>query len=146
MVGTQQLVSRPDFVVTNPKDEIVATALEAKLKANVYQLAGEALSVSLHNYMKTTKSIPIALMQLQKSSLSAGSIYFPPEYLDSFLNGQIAPTSAPEFTMFTLPRQVRVDHTGHNTIVGADFRTPKERELAVRMLAQTKALSVIMGA
>jgi len=142
------LHSRPDLVVQSRySDEIYAIAAEAKRNPNVYQLAGEALAASLHNYRILGESLPISLIQVQRTLLTAGYAYFPKEYLSSLLedNPRIHPTSTPQFVLFTEPRSVRQNYEDpHNVIVGADLARTSERDKAVTLLAQAKSLAVVM--
>jgi len=132
-------------VQSSESDEIYAIAAEAKRNPNVYQLAGEALAASLHNWRILGHSLPISLIQLKRTHLTAGYAFFPDEYLKAIINGKIHPTATPEFVLFTEPRSVRSSYEDpHNVIVGANLAVPEQREKAVTLLAQAKALAVVM--
>jgi len=136
---------RPDLVVSTLDEAVYSIATEAKKKANVYQLVIEALAVALNNYTKLGLLVPISLVQVRGSELTSGSAYFPKDYLDFFLQGKIHPTATPDFKMFTKPRFVRRTDSPHNVIVGADLADRAERSEAIHLLAQAKALAVVMN-
>jgi len=71
---TVTLQAKPDWIVF-ADNTYYSLAIGAKQKANVYQLALEALALALEN-LDSGKYIPIGLLQLKRAGLTGGSIYF----------------------------------------------------------------------
>jgi len=142
----QIVTCRPDAVVTSTDGLHVALGASAKpqLKSNVLELSAAGLIVSLTNLEKSTSQLqnfPIPLLQLRGTEISAGNVYYPPKYLQGWRQGYIeSAPNLPDFRMYTQPRLAPTDS---NLIIGADLRSLKEREIAVKLIAQMKSQAII---
>jgi len=141
------ITCRPDFAVVRRDGAVAALAAEAKAESqtSIYQLGGQALLASrlnLYNKMQAA-NFPIPLIQLRGTRLTAGVAHFSPKYLEMLTDGLI-PTDRntwPTFRMFTQQRDIQ---SGPDSmIVGADLAIPDQRDLALRLLSQAKALAII---
>jgi len=103
-------------------------------------LSAAGLIVTLKNMENIKVCFPIPLVQLRGTEISAGNIYCPPEYIEGWRQGYIDGARLPDFRMFTQPR---LAPNGSNLIIGADLRDLKERETAVRLIAQSKAQALV---